>query len=77
MPHVYSDTRLAEISDNVTLETTETLNDSIGLRGYELNTLEYIAGLETKNGDKKVFEFSSNKPVYTYTGDNLTLKGDF
>ena len=76
VPSVFSNSNLGGISDEITLETTDTYHDSIGLRGYRLNTLEYISSLETKDGDKKTFTFTKDTPTYTYDGDEITVTGD-
>ena len=74
-PHVTSETLLAAISD-VTLETTDTFHDSLGLHGVGLNTLEYICALETINNEKKTFTFTKETPTYTYDGEAITVFGD-
>lgn len=70
---VNSNTIITDIDNAITVGTKETKDDSLVINGVIYDTLEYIATLETKNGEEKKFNFVSAKPVYDYTKDSLAV----
>lgn len=73
---VKSSQLIGNVDTDIKLGTTDTLNDSLAIKGTLYDTLEYICTLETKNGESKTFLFDDKKPVYTYAKSDLAVVGD-